>query len=258
MFFMLPNYAEKQIQFGVIHSDLTPRPAYVALAAVGRLLADAKPLGKLKSEKRSAHAFLFRARPDGREQLVLVAWSDLSHPQLPLPTRPTAAFDHLGRPRATTADALELSSAPVYLLFPMDLLGKFVRELPPRPAARLGRRAVARGSASRVVRAARVAGPLGLPRFRRQGRADSDLRVQFRPPAGDRAVIGCRPTGMETEPAGPRERAARRACRIGVGGRFARRGIAHLPAGDHPRRFPVGRYADSLVATASGSRNRWE
>jgi hypothetical protein len=144
-YFMLPHYVEHQTQFGLIHPDLTPRPAFVALAAVGRLLADAKPLGKLKAEKRSVHAFLFRARPDGRKQLVLVAWADRGQPRLPLPARPLAAFDHLGRPRAATAGPLELSSSPVYLLFPADLLEKFARDLPPSPAARLG------GSPSPVV-----------------------------------------------------------------------------------------------------------
>ena len=84
-YFMLPHYVEKQTQFGLIHPDLTPRPAYVALAAVGRLLADAKPLGKLKADKRSVHGLLFRARPDGKEQLVLVAWADRNQPRLPLP-----------------------------------------------------------------------------------------------------------------------------------------------------------------------------
>jgi hypothetical protein len=137
-FFMLPHYVEHQTQFGLIHPDLTSRPAYVALAAVGRFLADAKPLGKLKTDKRSVYAFLFRARPDGAEKLVLVAWADRNQPALPLPTRPLATFDHLGRARATAGKTLELSSAPAYLLFSTDTLKKFARDLPPAPAARLG------------------------------------------------------------------------------------------------------------------------
>ncbi|HLB73950.1 MAG TPA: hypothetical protein VJJ98_08020, partial [Sedimentisphaerales bacterium] len=38
-FFILGNYAEGQIQFGLLRDDQTPRPGYVALAAVGRFLA---------------------------------------------------------------------------------------------------------------------------------------------------------------------------------------------------------------------------
>jgi hypothetical protein len=80
---------------------------------------------------------LFQARPDGKEQLVLVAWADRNQPRLALPERPLAAFDHLGRPRAAAAKTLELSTAPQYLLFSADSLEKFSRELPPAPAARL-------------------------------------------------------------------------------------------------------------------------
>ena len=51
-YFMLPHYVEGQTQFGVLRPDLTPRPAYVALAAAGRLLADARPLGQVKAAER--------------------------------------------------------------------------------------------------------------------------------------------------------------------------------------------------------------
>jgi hypothetical protein len=45
-YFLLPHYSEGKTQFGVLHADLTPRPAFVALAAAGRLLAVARPLGR--------------------------------------------------------------------------------------------------------------------------------------------------------------------------------------------------------------------
>ena len=65
IYFVLPHYVEGATQFGVLHPDLTPRPAYVALAAVGRLLADARPLGRIKSKDAGVFGYLFRARPDG-------------------------------------------------------------------------------------------------------------------------------------------------------------------------------------------------
>ena len=136
-YFMLPHYVEAQTQFGIIHPDLTPRPAYVALAAVGRLLSDAKPAGKLKSDKRSVHGLLFRARPDGKEHLVLVAWADRGKPSLALPAKPLAVFDHLGRARSAAAGTWELAEAPLFLLFSGDLREKFALELPPPPAPRL-------------------------------------------------------------------------------------------------------------------------
>ena len=58
-YFLFPHYIEGQIQFGIVHRDLTPRPAYLALAAVGRLLADARPLGRLKTSSRPVRAYLF-------------------------------------------------------------------------------------------------------------------------------------------------------------------------------------------------------
>ncbi|HTL30628.1 MAG TPA: glycosyl hydrolase, partial [Tepidisphaeraceae bacterium] len=47
-YFMLPHYVEGKLQYGLLRPDLTPRPGYVSLAAAGRLLAGAKPLGRLK------------------------------------------------------------------------------------------------------------------------------------------------------------------------------------------------------------------
>src|SRR5439155_19110953 len=75
-YFLLPHYSEGQTQFGLLHEDLTPRPAYVALVAVGRLLAAAKPAGRWAHEAKNVHGYLFRARPDAKEQFVLVAWCD--------------------------------------------------------------------------------------------------------------------------------------------------------------------------------------
>ena len=73
--FILTDYVEGQTQFGALHADLTPRPAFAALAAVGRLLADAKPRGLVKHENPAVRAFVFDAKPDGRASDVLVAWA---------------------------------------------------------------------------------------------------------------------------------------------------------------------------------------
>lgn len=74
-YFMLPNYVEYQRQYGVLHADLTPRPAYLAVAAAGRLLAGAHPLGRVQTTNQEVQGYLFRARPDGRATDVLVAWA---------------------------------------------------------------------------------------------------------------------------------------------------------------------------------------
>ena len=59
-YFLFPHYVEGQTQFGIVRPDLTPRPAYVALAAVGHLLADAKPLGRLQPHECRCPRLLVR------------------------------------------------------------------------------------------------------------------------------------------------------------------------------------------------------
>ena len=89
-YFILGNYIERGVQFGLLRHDLTPRPGYVALAAVGRFLAGAECLGRL-----SPTVYAFRAQPDGKPRDVLVAWGDGA---VPGDLQVEAVYDHLGRP----------------------------------------------------------------------------------------------------------------------------------------------------------------
>ncbi|MGA2617871.1 MAG: putative Ig domain-containing protein [Thermoguttaceae bacterium] len=134
--FILPNYREGETQFGVLRADLTPRPSYLALAAAGRLLADAKPVGRLKSANKDFWGYLFRAKPDGKEQLVLVAWSMKGTETIKLPVVPVAVFDTIGREQTPTATTLEVTGASVFGLFPVGLQNQFDYEpaatMPPR------------------------------------------------------------------------------------------------------------------------------
>jgi hypothetical protein len=114
-YFMLPHYVEGQTQFGLLRPNLTPRAGYVALAAAGRLLADARPLGQIKTGNDAIRAYLFRARPDGQRAEVLVAWSK-TEAELELPKPPQACFDHLGRPRGVEGKVLKLGRAPLFAL----------------------------------------------------------------------------------------------------------------------------------------------
>jgi hypothetical protein len=135
-YFILGHYVEGQVQFGIIHRDLTPRPAFLAMAAVGRLLADAKPLGKLKAGDNVA-GFVFRAKPDGNERAVLVAWSKKGDAMLTLPAVPESIFDHLGREKGKPATSLRLRAAPLVAVFPANAAANFDLEPPPAPAPRL-------------------------------------------------------------------------------------------------------------------------
>lgn len=114
--FLLPHYVEGQTQFGIVRPDLTPRPAFVALAAVGRLLADAAPLGRLKTGEPEVRAYAFAAQPDGEARTVIVAWTTREQGTLPLPQAPAAMFDHLGQPMVTAGSEVALSAAPRFVL----------------------------------------------------------------------------------------------------------------------------------------------
>jgi hypothetical protein len=129
-YFILPHFVEGQTQFGVIRPDLTPRAAFVALAAAGRLLADAQPLGRLKAGNDSIQGYLFRAKPGGRPADVLVAWSK-GEAELELPKPPTACFDHLGRARPVEGRSLKLGRAP---LFAVLSTGTRLEVIPPPKA----------------------------------------------------------------------------------------------------------------------------
>jgi hypothetical protein len=136
--FGLSHFVEHETQFGVIRADMTPRPAYLALAAAGRLLADARPVGRLKSANKDFWGYLFRAKPDGKQRLVLVAWSMKGSETIKLPVTPVAVFDTIGREQKPAGTTLEVTSAPLLGLFPAGVQAQFDYEpapsMPP-PAA---------------------------------------------------------------------------------------------------------------------------
>jgi len=129
-FFILGNYLERGIQFGVLRHDQTPRPGYVALAAVGRFLAGAECLGRVKGEK-GREMILFRARPDGKAKCVVIAWApETMPPALPANVTTEAVFDCFGRPAKP-----DVGPRPVFIVLPHDDAKKFSPEEPMRASA---------------------------------------------------------------------------------------------------------------------------
>ncbi len=133
--FLLPHYSEGSTQFGLLRADLTPRPGYVALAAAGRFLAEAQPLGRLDTAT-NVTAFAFAARPDGRPQIVVVAWSEEGTNTLALPKVPLTVMDYLGRPLRSLTNAPVLTSSPLYALLPYGAEKLLQLTPPPGLAAR--------------------------------------------------------------------------------------------------------------------------
>jgi hypothetical protein len=134
-YFLLPHYVEGKTQFGIVRPDLTPRPAYVALAAVGRLLADARPMGRLKDVPQNVRAFVFLARPGGEEREVMVAWTSEGTVELALalPDAPVPVYDHLGRARH---GPLVLSPAPIFAVLASGAAARLTLDPPPQTPPR--------------------------------------------------------------------------------------------------------------------------
>jgi len=145
-FFILGNFNERGVQFGLLRNDQTPRSGYVALAAVGHFLAGATCLGRWVPENNpSVHVYAFRSRPDGRQRDVLVIWAEKPTTwSLPTSLPIDAVYDYLGRPLGKNTPA-KMDSAAFFLLLPKCAAGKLPLEPPLRSSAFRG------GEASSVV-----------------------------------------------------------------------------------------------------------
>lgn len=135
--FVLGHYheARNRVQFGLLRLDRTPRPSYVALAAVGRFLNGAQCLGRwIVPDEPQAHVYAFRARPDGRERCVLVAWAEMAGDwgqrgktsvdwELPAGLAIDSVYDYLGRSLGAAAPG-SLRSAPVFMLLAPEDAGR--------------------------------------------------------------------------------------------------------------------------------------
>ena len=145
--FVMGHYMEGRTQFGLLRRDLTPRPGYVALAAVGRFLAGAACLGRWNvAGEPNAYVIAFRGQPDGVERDVIVAWAEepADWPQrgrakvswsIPESVCVESAFDYLGRTLAE-GPPKELQSAPVFLVLPAGEAAKLTVSMPPASVCR--------------------------------------------------------------------------------------------------------------------------
>ena len=153
--FILGNYQEPNgVQFGLLRLDLTPRPAYVALAAVGRCLAGARVLGRWQPGS-DVQVYAFRSKPDGQERDVLVVWAEkevdwdgrgitTADWKLPAQLEAQEVVDYLGRSRGAKFPS-PLTSAPVFVFLRSGDAAKLPLESPPVLAP------LRAGSASPVV-----------------------------------------------------------------------------------------------------------
>jgi hypothetical protein len=149
--FVLGHYCEGgKIQFGLLRLDETPRPSYVALAAVGRFLAGAKCLGRWTLDGQpDAHVYAFRAKSDGKPCDVLVAWAEKPGDwdqrgktaidwQVPKELAVEGVYDYLGRSLDSAVPG-QLRSSPVFVLLRPGDAGRLPLALPQLAAWRPGK-----------------------------------------------------------------------------------------------------------------------
>lgn len=133
LYFIFGNYVEGHTQFGLMHADLTPRPAYIALAATGRLLAGAAPLGRIRGAAVGGSGedsiYAFSALPDGQSSDVLVAWCEDGKANLNLPRDPIAVYDYMGQqyPPMRPSTDVRLSMNPVFIVLPPGTVREWAR-----------------------------------------------------------------------------------------------------------------------------------
>ena len=146
-FYVLCNTVLGGKQFGLLRRDMTPRPGYLALAAVGRLLAGARPMSQLhKVASSTAFIYAFHALPDGTPRDTLVAWDQNGSSRFRLPVAPVAIYDAIGRKLPSTQD-VSLGQAPIFIVLPVGTVNAWAAgqwpnvphpalTVPPGPAPR--------------------------------------------------------------------------------------------------------------------------
>jgi len=121
-----PDYNEDH--FGIVHRDLSPKPAYTALATLAR----ARPAGSKTVQREWPTGDFYHPswqRPDGKTAWALWTVGEAKDHDLKLSGRITEAFDHLGNPLKLDVQSgqvrLSVGQGPVYLLGPTAVTVRF-------------------------------------------------------------------------------------------------------------------------------------
>lgn len=124
-YFLLPHFAEQPGRpWGLLNDDLTPRPAYVALAVLSNVLGEARPLGTVELPGGGKGVVFDSGRED-----VMIAWSSSDEP-VTFRVESLTIVDMMGRRRVERAQEgevrLRLSEEPVALVdLPWRLPGEY-------------------------------------------------------------------------------------------------------------------------------------
>lgn len=106
-FYMAEFLESNRDIWGIFRQNLTPKPAFIALANMTNVLDKAEYLGRIEPQIPDAHAYVFH---NGHED-VIVAWSDKTQP-LDVSEYNLKALDMFGSPVSLD----EIGPNPVYIL----------------------------------------------------------------------------------------------------------------------------------------------
>jgi hypothetical protein len=116
-----PYYNEDH--FGIVHSDLKPKPAYRAFEALNQ----ARPAGSTALERRWQNGMLCCPgwkRPDGKTAFALWTTGPAKTHTFTIEGNVTEAFDHLGKPVNIQLQnglfEIPLSAEPIYIIGPVS------------------------------------------------------------------------------------------------------------------------------------------
>ncbi len=111
------NYTEHN--FGLVFTDLTPKPSYAAVAFMTHLLGEATPLGRNFGSDNKTHRIVGFALPNGRR--AYAAWAVEEPVSVPLPEglegKAIAIRDIYGNPiEPESPDRMALTESPIYVI----------------------------------------------------------------------------------------------------------------------------------------------
>ena len=113
------NQDNSEHNFGIMFGDYTPKPSFAAIAAMARIVGDAKPLGDFSTDRMKYRMYGFE-RPDGKRVYAVWAIEGRTRVDLPADAVGGTVCDLMGnsRPLSSEWTTVEISERPCYIMTP--------------------------------------------------------------------------------------------------------------------------------------------
>ena len=113
------NQDNSEHNFGIMFGDYTPKPSFAAIAAMARIVGDAKPLGEIGNDRARMRIYAFE-RPGGKRVYAMWAIEGKTKVDLPADAVGGTVCDLMGnsRPLSSEWKTVEVSERPCYIMAP--------------------------------------------------------------------------------------------------------------------------------------------